>query len=384
MKKFLAILALLSVIGCSPDRELVDVIRGADGTSCSVAPKYSEQEEEYSSQLIGARISCTDGSFADILNGSQGIQGIQGNQGDQGIQGPQGEAGGSCQAYRTHHSHGVYLSCPNQDSVLISDGDDGKDGDDCKTVRQNDRVKITCGNTVSYIYDGEKGDKGDKGNTGSAGTSCTVAALAGGAKVTCGNSVAILSNGAQGSQGIPGTPGAQGPAGLNGSNGEDAVRPGLSCNVHNLANWDGITNIFTALANNAAKGSFTLNDLSVGDSQASLGFPGMPSSLQNQVGVEGYALDCSGYLNVPTSGVYSLSLMSDDGVRLAINDQVIVNDPGLHAPTTDTNSNVTLNRGFNRINVVYYQGPLTQIALKLSWSGPNTSAQTVPASAYTH
>lgn len=185
-------------------------------------------------------------------------------------------------------------------------------------------------------------------------------------------------------KGIPGTPGAQGPAGLNGSDGEDAVRPGLSCNVHNLANWDGITNIFTALANNPAKGSFTLADLSVGDSQASLGFPGMPSALQTLVGVEGYALDCAGYLNVDTSGVYNLSMLSDDGVRLAINDQVIINDPGLHAPTTDTANNVTLNRGFNRINVVYYQGPLTQIALQLKWSGPNTALQVVSASAYTH
>lgn len=382
MKKIMVAILATLVAGCNPTTEVVAIYQGpagADGTSCSVAPAFSEGEEW---SLLGAKISCTDGTYALIYNGQQGVQGAQGIQ---GIQGPVGEAGASCQAYRTKHSHGVYLSCPDQHPVLISDGDngkDGKDGDSCKSIRQSDRVKITCGSTVTYVYDG---DDGKDGKNGKDGSSCTVTSASGGAKVKCGDGPSVfLANGSPGPQGIQGPQGQPGRDGLNGSDGEDAVAPGLSCNVHNLANWDGITNIFTALSNNAAAGNFTLANFSVGDSQAALGFPGMPSALQALVGVEGYALDCSGYLNVPTSGIYSFSMLSDDGVRLAINDQVIVNNPGLHAPTTDTNSSVTLNRGFNRINVVYYQGPLTQIALKLSWSGPNTASQTVPASAYTH
>lgn len=188
--------------------------------------------------------------------------------------------------------------------------------------------------------------------------------------------------GAPGHDGNPGTPGAPGSPGQDGTNA--GVQAGLSCNVHNLANWDGITNIFSVLSVSGIVGNFTLANLNVGDSQASLGFPGMPSNLQNLVGLEGYALDCSGYLNVATSGIYSFSLLSDDGVRLAINDTAILNNPGLHSPTLNTITNVVLNRGANRINVVYYQGPLTQIALQLKYSGPNLATQVVPASVLTH
>lgn len=396
MKKYLLLAASMAlIVGCSLSKEVVDIYKGdpgKDGTSCSVAQEMSEGESQ---MVIGARISCTDGSFSVIYNGQNGSQGIQGIQGNQGVQGPVGQTGAAaeaCQAYRSILFNGVWLSCPGQFPVLISDGRDGRngrDGDDgasCSSTRDNahDRVRITCGNTVTYVYDGEDGKdgkNGTNGTNGSNGKSCTVTAAPGGANVKCGNDPAVfLANGAPGAAGTNGTNGRDG---LNGTNGEDAVRPGVTCNVHNLSSWDGNTSLPQTLANNPPVGSFTLANFSVGDSPSSAGFPGMPANLQSAVGLEGYALDCSGYINVPTSGVYNFSLMSDDGSRLLIEDNVIIENQGLHAPAT-VSANATLNRGFNRINVVYYQGPHTQIALQLKWSGPNTSSQVVPASALTH
>jgi len=399
MKAKLAMFLLLTlfVVSCKESAYFTKGLDGADGadgkdgTSCSVSTEFDSESEA----VIGARISCTDGSESIVYNGQNGAQGIQGPQGSQGIQGPVGQtgpAGASCQAYRSIFFDGVWLACPHQFPVLISDGRDGEDGRDgrngrdgesCSSTRQSSqkRVRITCGNTVTYVYDGEDGEDGK---------SCTVTPAAGGANVKCGNgSPVFIANGAAGPAGTPGTPGAPGAAGqpgrdgLNGQDGEDAVQPGLSCNLHNLASWDGNTTLPQALANNPPVGNFLLANFSVPDSQASLGFPGMPAALRALVGNEGYALDCYGYLNVATSGQHTFKLLSDDGSRLVIEQAVVIQNQGLHAPAT-VSASLELQRGPNKINVTYYQGPYTQIALELKWSGPNTAEQVVPASAFTH
>lgn len=365
-------IGFLFLTACGTDKSLEATITAKDGTSCSVAPEYA-LTQEFAAEAIGARISCTDGSFSVILNGQTGPQGIQGVQGLQGIQGPQGQAGKSCQTYKSILFDGVWLACPNQLPQLISDGKDGKDGEDgksCTSTRESNRVKIKCGSSVSYVYDG------------ATGTSCTATSAPGGANVTCGGSSVFLANGATGPQGTQGPQGQPGRDGLDGQDGEDALRPGLSCNVHDLKSWNGITNILTALTQNAPVGNFTLNDLSVGDSPSANGFPGMPASIQNAVGLTGYALDCSGYLNIETSGLYTFSMLSDDGVRLVIDNQVLINNPSLHAPTTNVSNSVELQRGQRSFNVIYYQGPHTQIALQLKYQGPHTSLQVIPASKY--
>lgn len=56
--------------------------QGVKGSSCSI------------NQLAnGAIITCTDGTMATILNGTQGVQGDTGTQGDTGAQGSQGAQG---------------------------------------------------------------------------------------------------------------------------------------------------------------------------------------------------------------------------------------------------------------------------------------------------
>jgi hypothetical protein len=158
---------------------------------------------------------------------------------------------------------------------------------------------------------------------------------------------------------------------------------GLVAQVHNLPNWDNVTlpNLFVG---NPTLGTFVMQNVNVPDTQATSGFPGMPSALQSQVGFDGYSLDINGYLNVPTTGNYTFSMLSDDGAILLINDQVVISDDSLHAPHTSTSQAIRLNAGLNRINVLYYQGPLSQIALQLSWSGPNLSQQVIPSSALSH
>lgn len=361
MLKYVMLSVAVFAISCSKrtDEATVTGVDGKDGTSCSVAPEYVTEVESLSSVPIGAKISCTDGSFAVILNGEKGDQGVQGPQGNQGVQGPQGQAGASCQTFKKKSHNGVFLQCPGQEAVLISNG---KDGSSCSTVREKrkDRVRITCGKTVSYVYDGKDGENG---------SSCVVEETAGGAIVTCGDSKTFLANGKDGVDGL---------------DGEDAVKPGMLCNVHDLSNWNGISSILNALTQTPPAGNFVLANLNVGDSPSANGFPGMPQSIQNTVGLTGYTLDCTGYLNIQTSGLYEFSMLGDDGIRLVIDNQVIINAPQLQAPTTHVSKTVELQKGHRSINVIYYQGPHTQIALRLRYQGVHTPLQVVPASLLRH
>ena len=44
------------------------------------------------------------------------------------------------------------------------------------------------------------------------------------------------------------------------------------------------------------------------------------------------AMVYNGYLEVPSDGVYTFSLLSDDGSILKLDDQVLIENDGLHSP----------------------------------------------------
>lgn len=184
----------------------------------------------------------------------------------------------------------------------------------------------------------------------------------------------------------PGSPGPTGPTGPGGSDGQDGndgidgddmLEPGIMCDVYNVDSWNSSTRVPEVFNGNTYAGTFMLNNFSVGDSPSANGFPGMPTDIQNIVGLEGYGLDCYSHLYVKTSGDYKIKFMSDDGAELRFNDTTIISNQGLHAPTT-VQATVRLNKGLNKINVVYYQGPNSQIALSLKWSCPNLAEQIIP------
>lgn len=206
MKKMLFLLvASLVAFGCSDDRKVEAVVtanNGKDGSSCSVAPEYSQdifgEFQKTSVTQIGARISCTDGSFAIILNGEKGEQGLQGQT---GLTGLTGEAGSSCTASRQYHSDFVKIQCGNQNPVYLYDGEDGEDGRDgknglngnngtsCSVSQLSNGARITCGNNVAFVYNGTNGTNG---------SSCVVSNLNNGVRITCGNTSQDLYDGEDG------------------------------------------------------------------------------------------------------------------------------------------------------------------------------------------
>jgi fibro-slime domain-containing protein len=93
------------------------------------------------------------------------------------------------------------------------------------------------------------------------------------------------------------------------------------------------------------------------------GFPGVTKRF------EWFAIDYTGRFWIDNPGKYSFSLLSDDGSWLYIDDQLVIDNGGLHVPEEKTGS-VDLSGGVHRIRVAYFQGPKWQVALVLKVAGP--------------
>lgn len=99
----------------------------------------------------------------------------------------------------------------------------------------------------------------------------------------------------------------------------------------------------------------------------SLGFPGVPDLF------EWFGITFAGRLIVPESGIYQMRITSDDGSILWIDGAKIIDNDGVHAPVTVTNS-VTLTAGNHDFQLHYYQGPRYLIALEWYWKKPGDTA----------
>jgi hypothetical protein len=92
------------------------------------------------------------------------------------------------------------------------------------------------------------------------------------------------------------------------------------------------------------------------------GFPGVTK--RN----EWFAIDYSGKFWIADPGMYTFALLSDDGAKLYIDDQVVIDNDGLHPPQEKTGA-LDLAGGLHRIRVSYFQGPKYQVALVLKVAG---------------
>jgi hypothetical protein len=94
------------------------------------------------------------------------------------------------------------------------------------------------------------------------------------------------------------------------------------------------------------------------------GFPGVTKR------EEWFAIDYTGRFWIEKPGLYRFALTSDDGSKLYIDDQMVVDNDGIHPVDTKSGS-VDLAGGIHKIRVQYFQGPRLQVALVLEIAGPN-------------
>ncbi len=95
----------------------------------------------------------------------------------------------------------------------------------------------------------------------------------------------------------------------------------------------------------------------------SQGFPGVTDRF------EWFAIDYRGAFHFPADREVTFWLLSDDGSRLYVDGKLVVDNDGVHPPR-ERSGKVHLSPGIHAIEVQYFQGPRYQVALVLSWDGP--------------
>jgi hypothetical protein len=93
------------------------------------------------------------------------------------------------------------------------------------------------------------------------------------------------------------------------------------------------------------------------------GFPGVTKRF------EWFAIDYKGRFWISQPGKYVFNLLSDDGAKLYIDDQTVIDNDGQHPPQ-EAGGDIQLTGGIHRIRVSYFQGPRTYLALVLKVAGP--------------
>ncbi len=84
----------------------------------------------------------------------------------------------------------------------------------------------------------------------------------------------------------------------------------------------------------------------------------------------------TGYVSVPTSGSWTFTTKSNDGVRVWVDGQQIIDNWSLHAVTEDSAS-ITLPAGWHSLRVEHFQSG-GQMAMQLFFDGPGQSKVIIP------
>jgi hypothetical protein len=105
-------------------------------------------------------------------------------------------------------------------------------------------------------------------------------------------------------------------------------------------------------------GAFDTPTLDVSPRDYTAGFPGVPDRL------EWFAILYEGGFNVARTDRYTFRLNCDDGARVLVDGALVVDDDGIHPPTSKSGT-ILLEPGFHTLEVQYFQGPKYLLALQL-------------------
>ncbi len=92
-----------------------------------------------------------------------------------------------------------------------------------------------------------------------------------------------------------------------------------------------------------------------------------------------FAFRFRGFVRVPTDGVYRFFVRSDDGSRLWIGDQLVVDNDGLHGPREESGV-IALAAGLHPITVAMFEQS-GGFGLAVAYEGPGIARQPIPAAA---
>src|ERR1700731_1342480 len=110
-------------------------------------------------------------------------------------------------------------------------------------------------------------------------------------------------------------------------------------------------------------GAIYTNTLNVSPRRFDEGFPGISDRF------EWFAIEYTGRFWVEEPGEYRFNLLSDDGSRLSIDGQELIDNDGTHPPFA-VGASAFLSRGVHSLRVAYFQGPRFEVALVLTVGAP--------------
>jgi len=95
-----------------------------------------------------------------------------------------------------------------------------------------------------------------------------------------------------------------------------------------------------------------------------------------------FGLVFEGFIAVPVTGVYSFSILSDDGSQLFIDDKMVADDDGCHGDLEKSGERA-LEKGKHRIRLLYFQNGSGK-SLQLLFTAPGSEKKEVPAKLFSH
>lgn len=92
------------------------------------------------------------------------------------------------------------------------------------------------------------------------------------------------------------------------------------------------------------------------------------------IGTDNFSVRWTGSLRAPATGAYKFQTVSDDGVRLWINNVLVIDNWTLHSSTTDTSGTVNLTAGQSYpVKLEYYENGGDSV-IALNWSLPGSTS----------
>lgn len=138
--------------------------------------------------------------------------------------------------------------------------------------------------------------------------------------------------------------------------------PGMICNYYELAalsvlpNWSTLTPYLQEVV-------------------ASVNFPSTDGIFSGSGRSDQVGAVYDGWLMVPTSGIWTLSIGSDDGSKLSIGSEVVIDNDGLHGMLTKS-AQFSFAAGMYPIRVEFFENG-GGAGMTFSWSGPGMTSQII-------
>ena len=401
----LIVAALLS--SCSVDKNLVTTVTGKDGyttyiTTEAVMPghvcptggvkivPYTDTNRNGAldlgeavtlalSTVCNGATGATGVAGSVGLDGKDGVPGVPGVQGIQGIAGPKGDKGE--QGIKGEKGNDGLAGLIGQQGPKGNDGQVGAPG-----IQGLPGTNGSSSSAGIYAIQLCPGDNATFPEQGFVIDNNIYAVYYGVVNGTLNSFLARLSSGGyQTTNGTACNFSVSYPNGIPAINGTALINPrsGLTCQVYDSQSIDRSSGMNKILTNATPKFSLNIDQLDIPDMSASLGFPKFSAAQNALLGDEDYALDCNGVIEVPKTQTYTITTLSDDGSNTYIDNALVISMDQLQAPTSKSIT-MFLTKGSHKVNVTYFQGLLSQIALSLFWSAPEFATQIVPNSVLSH